>query len=385
MSPHSPHITRLVTEVPDAPEAELTVAPRNPQDVASVLRYASEKSLNVQVLGGGSRSGFGSPPPPEIVISMERLGDVEKWEPDDLTLVVGAGASVAGVEAMLAERSQTTVLPEVPGPSTVGGVIASGSSSLRRGRLYGTRERVLETTIVTGDGRIVRSGGRVVKNVTGYDLPRLAVGAFGSLGVIVSVCLKLWPVPPDQATVSVAGPEEAAEVARPLAVLQDNDSTRVFVWGTVAEVAAKVARLGGDAAEGHDWPADPQGAFRWSLRVPPAMTAEAVGRLPAGWRYLAIHRVGEIRAASDDLRGAAELRSWAESNNGHLVVVSAPADALDGLDPWGRLPPALEIQKRRVLRGELSHPIPSRGPSGGSQLLCRSYVLAMRPGRVRAA
>ncbi len=73
-------------------------------------------------------------------------------------------------------------MPERPGAGTIGGAVAAGISSLRRGRLYATRERVLEVTMVTGDGRTVRSGGRVVKNVTGYDLHRLAVGAFGSLG-----------------------------------------------------------------------------------------------------------------------------------------------------------------------------------------------------------
>ena len=118
----------------------------------------------------------------------QRLGlaGIEEWDPDDLTVTVGAGTKVADLEATLSERSQTAVLPEVPGASTVGGVISAGVSALRRARLLGTRERMLEVRLVTGDGRIVRGGGRVVKNVSGYDLPRLVVGAFGSLGVITS-------------------------------------------------------------------------------------------------------------------------------------------------------------------------------------------------------
>jgi glycolate dehydrogenase FAD-binding subunit len=359
------YLARLESELPEAPDAPLKLAPRNPQDVASILKYASDKKLEVQVWGGGTRSGYGSPPDPDIVMSMGDLNEVEIWEPDDLTLVVGAGASVAEVEVMLAERKQTAVLPEVPGTSTIGGVIATGASAFRRTRLYGTRERVLEVSVVTGDGRIVRGGGRVVKNVTGYDLPRLMVGAFGSLGVVVSVCLKLWPVPSRLATVTVDAAVDAVPVARPLAVLEDRDSTRVFVWGTPAEVAAKAVKLGGDIVEGHNWPADPDGEFGWSLRVPPALTTEAVGRLPDGWAFVALHGVGELRAGSTVLEGAAELREWAEAVGGHLIVTRAPAGRLDGFEPWGAPPAGLEIQRRLIAEFDPARVInPGRLPGG---------------------
>jgi len=359
------HLARLESELPEAPDALLKLAPRNPQDVASILRYASDKKLNVQVWGGGTRSGYGTPPDPDIVISMGDLNEVEIWEPDDLTLVVGAGASVEVIETMLFERNQTAVLPEVPGASTVGGVIATGASAFRRTRLYGTRERVLEVTVVTGDGRIIRGGGRVVKNVTGYDLPRLMVGAFGSLGVVVSVCLKLWPVPSHLATVTVDAVVDSQRVARPLAVLEDGESTRVFVWGTPAEVEAKAAKLGGDIVQGHIWPADPEGEFGWSLRVPPALTAEAVDRLPGDWKFVALHGVGELRAASTAIDGAGELREWAEAVGGHLVVNRAPADGLDGLEPWGAPPPALDIQRRLIAEFDPARVInPGRLPGG---------------------
>ena len=298
-------------------------------------------------------------------MSMEQLGKVEAWEPDDLTIVVGAGARIGEIESMLSERNQTAILPEVPGESTIGGAVAAGASALRRGRLYGTRERVLEITMVTGDGRIVRGGGRVVKNVTGYDLPRLTVGAFGSLGVIVSICLKLWPTAPAAATVAVDDPGQASAIARPLAVLQENDGTRVFVTGTAAEVEAKVERLGGGYEGGHDWPPDPPGRFRWSLRVPAASTREAIERLPEGWRYLAVHGVGDVRAGSNDRSGAAEVRSWAESIGGHLVVVQAPEGALDGFDPWGTPPPGLQIQRRLIAQFDPARVInPGRLPGG---------------------
>ena len=359
------HLARLESQVPGAPEVPLKLVPRNNQDVASILRYASDKSLNVQVWGGGTRSGYGTPARPDIVMSMQGLGEVEKWEPDDLTLVVGAGASVGEVESMLSERNQTAVLPEVPRKSTIGGVLAAGASAFRRTRLYGTRERVLEATVVTGDGRIVRGGGRVVKNVTGYDLQRLMVGAFGSLGVIVSVCLKLWPAPAHRATVTISAVDEAKKIARPLAVLEDPEATRVFVWGTQEEVAAKASKLGGLVEEGHQWPSDPVDEFCWSLRVPPALTGEAVNRLPAGWDFVALHGVGELRAASESIEGARYLRDWAEAVGGHLVVTQAPADGLGAFDPWGSSPPAMEIQRRLIAEFDPARVInPGRLPGG---------------------
>lgn len=355
----------LRAEVPGAPDGALTVAPANPDEVATVLRHASTEGLTVQVLGGGTHSGYGDPMPTDVILSTQRLDGVERWEPDDLTLVAGAGARVGEVEDMLAARSQTVVMPERPGGATIGGVLSAGVSGWRRSRLYGTRERVLEATVVTGDGRIVRGGGRVVKNVTGYDLPRLVVGAFGSLGVLVSVCLKLWPVPPASATVRVDSPGVASRISRPLAVLEDPSGVSVFLWGTRDEVEALAGRLGGDTTEGLEWPEDPDGVFRWSLRVPPALVAEAIERLPGRWRFVASHGVGEIRAASENKDGAGDLRHWAEEVGGALVATAAPEEGLDGFDSWGRPPPALEVQRRLIAQFDPYRVInPGRLPGG---------------------
>lgn len=342
-----------------------TVEPGSEAELAGILAEATRRGQAVQVVGGGTRSGYGSPGRPDLLLSTRGMGDIIAWEPDDLTLVVGAGASIAGVEEELNRRGQTMALPEAPGASTVGGAVAAGVSSLKRLRLYGTRERILEAVAATGDGRVVRSGGRVVKNVTGYDLFRLHVGAFGSLGVLTSICLKLWPVPPASATVTVEGPEAANAVTRPLAVLEERGMTRVYLWGTEDEVAALGARFRGLVAPGLDWPADPVGRFRWSLRVPPGMTPQAVARLPEEWEFLAVHGVGEVRAASPTSEGAAGLRQWAEAGGGRLVVVEAPAGELDGFDPWGSPPPGLDHQRRLIAQFDPARVInPGRLPGG---------------------
>ncbi|MGI9608920.1 MAG: FAD-binding protein [Acidimicrobiia bacterium] len=323
-----------------------THTPTTNEELAALLRRASERGQQVTVVGGGTRQGYGTPVEPDLIVDMGGFADVISWDPDDLTITVGAGHEVGELEEMLAEMAQTAVLPEVPGRSTVGGVIASGVSALRRGRLLGTRERMLEVTLVTGDGRVVRGGGRVVKNVSGYDLPRLAVGSFGALGVITSVCLKLWPVPKAARTVAIEHIDQASAVARPLAVLEDNDRKQVFLWGTPEEVEASAARLGGEGRDGLRWPSDPDGAYRWSLRVPPALTEHALEKMPSAWSFLAVHNAGDIRAASMDISGAEELRQWSESTGGALVLIGSPPEA--SFEPWGSDPPGLDLQRRLI-------------------------------------
>src|SRR5690606_1974904 len=116
--------------------------------------------------------------------------------------------------------------------------------------------------------------------------------------------------------------------------------------GTEREVEALVSRFDGPVSPGLAWPEDPAGPWRWSLRVPPASMAEAIGRIPSGWDYLAVHGVGEVRAASAGPEGAADLRGWAESLGGRLVVAERPEGA--SFDPWGAPPPGLHLQRRLI-------------------------------------
>lgn len=324
----------------------LHVAPRSVDEVAEVLKEATRTKTPVQVWGGGTKQKFGNPPPQGIVLSTRHLDGVEQWEPDDLTLVVGAGASVVDVEEMLGRRRQTAVLPEIAGTSTIGGTIATATSSLKRGRLYGIRERVLEVSLVTGDGRVVRSGGRVVKNVSGFDIHKAVVGAFGSLGVVVSACFKLWPVPESCITIRLEDPAEAEHFARPLAVLENADGVEVFLWGTRGEIDEQRGVAAGVVRDGLQWPADPRGEFQWSLRLPPASVESAKAEI-GDWRYLVIHGVGEVRLGSDNPDGALDLRAWAESAGGSLVLRDFPGNE-PPLDPWGSRPDTVDLQRRLI-------------------------------------
>ena len=348
------------------PEATHVFAPPSAEDAADILRSATDERATVLFYGHGTRQGLGAPFRPDVVMSTTRMNRIVAWEPDDLTLAVEPGASVRDVEAELATRNQTAGLPEWDDAGTIGGVVATGSSGYRRARLGPTRDRLLEVEIVTGDGRLVHGGGRVVKNVSGYDLPRLAAGSMGRLGLLSSVCFKLWPLPEAAATIELDMPPAvvARRLYRPLAVLESRTSSTAMVQGTSAEVAAQSKAAGGTARDGLHWPASPRASFTCSLRLSPSDLVAAVGRLPESWDFVAQHGVGVIDAACvrpdpDDIQS---LRNWAEQRGGALVV-SEPGGM--EIDPWGRLPEALDLQ-RRVIAGFDPYGIanPGRLPGG---------------------
>lgn len=328
------------------PEADFRFAPETPQALASMLLAASDARAPVLVWGAGTHQAIGYPITPLVVISTARLDRVVAWEPDDLTVVVEAGVTVGALESMLAGKRQTAAFPETMPEATVGGVVAAGLSGYRRARFGPTRDRMLEVNLVTGDGRQVRGGGRVVKNVTGYDLPRLVTGSLGSLGVLTSVCLKLWPLPERSVTVAVGDPARAgSSVYRPLAVLETRSGGFVYLQGTGAEVEAQAGRLGGSMVEGLAWPEAPSGDVCLSLRVPPALVGEAVRRLPPG-PFVAQHGVGEISLgpAEVDAVDLQALRTWAETQGGSLIRLRGQTPA--GFDPWGSPPTGLPVQRR---------------------------------------
>lgn len=318
------------------------VAPTTPEELAEVLAHASREAKPVAVWGGGTHRSIGHATDPELVVSTSGMSGVSDWEPDDLTVVVGAGTSVSDLEDRLSGGGQTAVLSETPGSGTVGGAVATATSGYRRLRYGPIRDRVLEVRVVTGDGRIVKGGGRVVKNVTGYDLPRLLTGSLGSLGVITSVCLKLWPLTEATATVELHDPERVASIHRPLAVIETRLSTRVLLAGTGPEVDDQVARLGGDAVDGLHYPEPPQGGVVWSLRVRPRLLRELVSAIPGD--YVAQPGVGEASFGADPVWDVGPLRSRAEAAGGALVRLAGWSDA----DPWGAPPSGVDLQRRVV-------------------------------------
>ncbi len=333
----------------ELPPADFALAPTSIEEAAQALRTATDHRMKVLIWGGGNHQGYGHRTYPDVVLVTTSLNRVETWEPEDLTLVAEGGVPITEVEAMLAEGRQTTLLPHRNETATIGGALSVGLSGYQRYRYGPTRDRLLETRILTGDGRVVRAGGRVVKNVTGYDIPRLMVGSLGRMGLIASVCLKLVPTPEVAVTVAVEDPARAlADLYRPLAILSTRAGHQAYLWGTPAEVESQTARAGNEVQTGLVWPDPPAGAMTWSLRVPPSHLREAARRIPASWDYVIQQGVGiaECAAPDTDPESAGELRGWAESVGGALVLVEGPDTLYERMDPWGAPPGGLAYQRR---------------------------------------
>lgn len=354
----APALVAAATDpIPGAPDAALTLRPDTQEAVAETLRVCSEQGLSVLVWGAGTHQSIGHAVMPDVVLSTERLDRIVDHQPEDMTLVVEAGVRLGAIEALLAAHGQMAILPETGPDATVGGVLAAGISGYRRSRFGPTRDHLLEVTLATGDGRVVRGGGRVVKNVQGFDLMRLAVGSLGSLGVILQVCLKLWPDAPARSMVRVEDPQDAKAAYRPWAVLETAEGTTVYLAGTDEELTSQAERLGNAREAGHHWPTLPA-EETWSVRVPPALTGEAVERLPKGAAFIAQHGVGVVDAAITD---PGELRSWAEGVAGSVVRITGEA----AFDPWGTPPSTLQLQRRLIARFDPDRIVnPGRLPGG---------------------
>src|SRR5581483_2706940 len=174
------------------------------------------------------------------------------YEPAEMIAVVGAGMRVGDLQRALAEADQEWPV-DAPPEATVGGVIAAAAVSPRRLSVGAVRDSVLEVELVTGDGRLVRSGARTVKNVTGYDLHKLVTGSLGTLGVIVQVALKVRPRPQARRTVLAGGGLETAarlleRVPLPAAGLATPETTEVRLEGWGEQVEGQTLAVAGSAS-----------------------------------------------------------------------------------------------------------------------------------------
>ena len=329
-------------------DAEYVVAPASVEEAAGILAAAAEARIPIAFRGSGTHQGYGNPVSADLVVTSTRLDAIVDWNPDDLTLVVQAGVPIGVLEAEIATRGQTAVLPEGMLESTVGGAVAVGLSGYRRLRFGPTRDRVLQVRMASGYGRVVTGGSPVVKSSTGYGLPRLVTGSFGSLGMIGEVTLKLWTQPISLATVEVVDAAAALHtVYRPLAVLESSEGSFVYLGGPEAQISDQSDRLGAVARRGLVWPEALSEPILLELRVPALHLATAVEWMQqlGALRWIAHHGVGIVSGGFEEVpsEGFSSARAWAESVAGALVVTAGTSESFD---PWGSLPSSVEIQRR---------------------------------------
>jgi glycolate oxidase FAD binding subunit len=186
----------------------VVVAPTDEASLAAVLAYADGAGLAVVPRGGGTQLGLGFPPRrADIVLSLEHLASVVEHAPADQTVTVEAGLPLAALQARLAESGQWLALdPDLPPTATLGGIIATNASGPRRLHYGGVRDLLIGIRVALADGTRAKGGGKVVKNVAGYDLPKLYTGSLGTLGVITAATFRLHPLPAASRVVLLAAP-----------------------------------------------------------------------------------------------------------------------------------------------------------------------------------
>src|SRR5215210_5666303 len=212
--------------------------------LAKEIREHGTAKRAIRPVGGGTKLGWGAPDP-EGAVDLETSGldAIAEHNVGDFTAVLGAGVRLADAQAVFAAEGQMLALDPPLGASdgaTVGGVIATADSGPRRHRYGGVRDLVVGITVVLSDGTVAKAGGKVIKNVAGYDLGKLFAGSYGTLGLIARVAVRLHPLPTATATVTAQSddPDALAATVRELAALPLEADCFDVAWedghGTIA-------------------------------------------------------------------------------------------------------------------------------------------------------
>ncbi len=350
----------------------VAVAPGNTEEIAAVLRLAQENHLAVVECGGGTKQGWGYPVTPAVMLEMHRLNTLREHTWQDMTCSVEAGCTWAALQTGLAQHGQfVAVDPLWPGKATVGGIVATNDSGALRQRYGGLRDLVIGMTIVLADGTIAHTGGKVVKNVAGYDLHKLMIGAFGTLGVVTSVNFRLHSIPRSMQsfTVSATSVEPAGRVM--LAMLHAQLSTVAIqlrggadgfdldiqlaslpevleTQGGALALLAQSEGLSLRAATDEVWNAR-QRQLSADLVCKGTMLPSEIARFAERVRGLggeSVTQAGGIMVAGFPASAAGqlmELRRELEEATGSLMVLKQPAGTK--LDCWGTLPDSLPLMR----------------------------------------
>ena len=364
--------------------------PEDAEDAAAGLRLCDLVPAAVIVWGGGTQMPLGSIPRRyDIAFSTEGMTRLLEYEPADLICRVEAGVRLVDLQATLAAQGQRLPLdPPHPQRATVGGMVAANANGLGRAR-YGTvRDWVIGIAVAYPSGKVARAGGKVVKNVAGYDLMKLHTGALGTLGVVAEVNFKVQARPEAQATVlghfDAALPAIGAATSLARQYLAPSAAVvidRHVLWAcgltadwrwTLAlklegygrevdaarELAVRSVREAGGRVEGQDIPAAFWDAARdWSAPADEVVLLRVimpVGNLPAVVAAIP----GEAQTLSQPASGIVDLRvpaptaaialrglRAAAGEEGQVVVLSAPASVKPALDIWGPPPPGFPIMR----------------------------------------
>lgn len=363
----------------------LVARPSSTEEVAEVLRAAAAHGLTVVPRGRGTKLSWGKPPRSvDLLLDVSAMDRVLDHAAGDLIVSTQAGARMSDVQETLARGGQQLAVDETVEGGTIGGAVAANISGPRRMVAGTLRDLMIGITVVRADGVVAKAGGRVVKNVAGYDLGKLLIGSFGTLAVITEAVFRLHPLPEARrwVTVAVEDPVQAQELVQAVVHSQAVPTAVEVDWP--AEGGGSVSVL----LEGKvDGAAGRAGTVSRLLGVADAATEE----MPAGWASypwrpgetackltFVLTGLGDVLAAAREvgagLRGSGgtgvayaavadphrapaavdRLRKVCMRHQGSAVVLDAPADVKQAVDVWGPVP-ALDLMRRVKDRFDPDH------------------------------
>jgi glycolate oxidase FAD binding subunit len=365
---------------------QFVVEPADEGQLAAVLSFANRAGVAVVPRGGGTKLGWGNPPKrADIILSTARLNRILEHVWADLTVTVGAGCTLQSLQNALAVHGQRLALDGLwPERATVGGALSSNDSGALRLRFGALRDLIIGVTIALPDGTLASSGGKVVKNVAGYDLPKLATGALGTLGVITRAVFRLHPLPRNAKSFSFSV-ENFRAVQSHVHAIQDSKLAHtglqircgslgrpqadILFEATDASLSAQEAKLRAllgptpiELASETVWDARQDlwkpltsTALIAKLSLLPSEIAKTLDSITAianvrrlRWQIV-VQATGlaTLRLESEIAQLSAavqQLRVALEDDGGSLVILSRPTE-LDTLDAWGNPGDALPLMR----------------------------------------
>ncbi len=353
--------------------------PRNIAEICGIVADAISGGTKLEITGGGTRVAFGAPSRAAAQLSLRNLSGVIEYEPAELVLTAWAGTTLAELNAVVAAKNQGFAFePWGAENSTIGGIIAAGVAGAKRVSAGSVRDHLLGFEAVSGRGEVFKAGAKVVKNVTGYDLPKLVCGSWGRLAVLTQVTLKLLPRSPERLTLLWRGLDDASGFALMRAAMRQpvdvaaaaflpGQATLIWLDGFGPSVAARRTRLTAALArygtpEALDepeaaplWAACQGGGALspalplWRLSLPPRQALAAITPLLAlGGHYVADWAGGLIWLALEGHED--EIRAQAAQAGGHATLVRAPAAVRARIPALHPQAPGVEALSRRVRR-----------------------------------
>jgi glycolate oxidase FAD binding subunit len=338
-------------------------APSTVEECSAVLGGSSER---IAFVGGGTELDLGPQPVVDAVVRTERLTRIPDYAPADMVITAEAGVTLARLQAAAREHGQMLALdPPLPERATIGGLVATGAYGPRRARYGAIRDLIIGVTMVRADGVVARGGGKVVKNVAGFDLPKVACGSLGTLGMIANATFRLHPLPEAETTVrfDALTPEQVFALVLKAREAQMEPSSVVAILECGGHAAALAFRfegfakgveqqttrmlsLGGERDDGSFWQRHDAirtgGKLRLRIAAMPSQFADvarAIAPLPFAW--YATLGLGFVSADVDVDVDIAKLR-----RSFSVIVEKAPVE----IDVWGPKPNFFPIMEQLKLR-----------------------------------